>query len=98
MARDYCQRLRARLGKNLVSVILYGSRARGDARDGSDFDLIVCVRERTKQAREIVLDVDVEMMNEHDELFVGTLYSEAEWARTRKFPFGRNVDREGLAL
>lgn len=98
LAREYCQRLKGRLGDNLVSVTLYGSRARGDAREGSDFDLIVCVRERTKPVREMVLDVDVEMMNDYDELFVGTVYDEAEWARTRKFPFGKNVDREGLAL
>ncbi len=98
LAREYCQRLKDRLGDNLVSVTLYGSRARGDAREGSDFDLIVCVRERTKQVREIVLDVDVEMMNEFDELFVGMVYDEAEWKRAERFPFGWNVKKEGLPL
>lgn len=33
--------LRQALGDGLISVILFGSRARGDARDGSDWDLLV---------------------------------------------------------
>jgi hypothetical protein len=98
LAREYSRRLRERLGGNLISVTLYGSRARGDARDGSDFDLIVRVRERTEEIRELALEVDVEMMNEFDELFVGVLYDEAEWARAERFPFGWNVRREGLPL
>ena len=98
LAREYARRLAARLGDNLVSVTLYGSRARGDAREGSDFDLIVQVRERSKETQEIVVDVDCGMMNDFDELFVGMVYDEQEWARTARFPFGWNVEREGLLL
>jgi hypothetical protein len=98
LAREYSRRLRERLGDNLVSVTLYGSRARGDAREGSDFDLIVRVRERTDEVRELALEVDVEMMNEFEELFVGVVYDEREWERAERFPFGWNVKREGLSL
>jgi hypothetical protein len=98
LAREYARRLKERLGDRLLSVTLYGSRARGDARDGSDFDLIVKVRERTEEVRELALEVDVEMMNEFDELFVGMVYDEAEWKRAERFPFGWNVKKEGLPL
>jgi predicted nucleotidyltransferase len=98
LAREYARRLKDRLGDRLVSVTLYGSRARGDAREGSDFDLIVEVRERTEEVRELVLELDVEMMNEFDELFVGMVYNEAEWERAERFPFGWNVAKEGLSL
>jgi predicted nucleotidyltransferase len=98
LAREYARRLRERLGENLVAVTLYGSRARGDAREGSDFDLVVRLRRRTKEAQDAIVELDVEMMNEHDELFVGMAYDEKEWERAGRFPFGWNVEREGLAL
>ncbi len=98
LAKEYARRLRDRLGKNLVSVTLFGSRARGDARDGSDFDLIVRVKRRSENVRDVITDVDVEMMNEYDELFVGMLYDEGEWQLESKMPLGWNVDEEGVAL
>jgi uncharacterized protein len=98
LAREYARRLRERLGDNLLSVTLYGSRARGDAREGSDFDLIVRVRQSTEAVRELVLDVDVEMMNEFEELFMGMIYDEQGWARESRMPLGWNVSREGVVL
>jgi len=47
------------LGKQLVSVVLYGSRARGDARPDSDFDLLIIAASLPdeKQRRELALDI-----------------------------------------
>lgn len=98
LAQEYARRLKERLGDKLVSVKLYGSRARGDARNGSDFDLIVEVRERTPEVQDTVLELDVEMMNQFDELFVGMVYSEAEWKQESGMPLGWNVSREGITL
>jgi predicted nucleotidyltransferase len=98
LAREYARRLRERLGENLVAVTLYGSRARGDAREGSDFDLVVRLRRRTKEAQDAIVELDVEMMNEHDELFVGMAYDEEEWERESRMPLGWNVQREGVSL
>ncbi|MGF1472623.1 MAG: nucleotidyltransferase domain-containing protein [Rubrobacteraceae bacterium] len=36
--------LREGLGEDLVSVVLFGSRARGDVREGSDWDFLVIAR------------------------------------------------------
>jgi predicted nucleotidyltransferase len=36
--------LEQRFGADLVSVVLFGSRARGDAKPGSDIDVLVVVR------------------------------------------------------
>ena len=38
------EKLRAALGENLMGVVLYGSHARGEAREDSDVDLLVIAR------------------------------------------------------
>jgi predicted nucleotidyltransferase len=42
--RRYIALLQRRWGPDLVSVVLFGSRARGEAKPGSDIDLLVIVR------------------------------------------------------
>jgi len=79
-------------------VVLFGSRARGDARDGSDFDVLVVVSERTREVREAVLDVAVEMMDSHEALFASLVYDEVEWTRARKFPLAWRIQEEGIEV
>ena len=45
------------LGKNLVSVVLYGSHARGDASAGSDVNLFIVVREHKPDALKPLLKI-----------------------------------------
>lgn len=42
--RRYVAALERRYGENLVSVVLFGSRARGDAKPESDIDVLIVVR------------------------------------------------------
>lgn len=98
LAQEYAILLREKLGERLNQVILFGSQARGDAREGSDFDFIVVVDNRTPEVRELVLDADVEMMNRYDTLFAALLYDEAEWEKAQGFPLAWNIEREGIRL
>ena len=79
---------------------LFGSRARGDARIDSDWDVLVlldkdCITKEdcdniSYPIRELGWDIDA-MINP-------ILYTEKEW-RARNFtPFYKNVTKEGIAL
>ncbi|GIW42011.1 MAG: DNA polymerase [Candidatus Binatia bacterium] len=45
LARRYAKLLESTLGDRLVSVVLFGSVARGDARENSDIDLLIVARD-----------------------------------------------------
>ena len=44
--KTFVEGVRQSLGENLVRIILFGSKARGKSKRGSDIDLLVIVRER----------------------------------------------------
>ena len=98
IAKEYTTVLRQKLGERLKKVILYGSQARGDAGEGSDYDVLVLVDERTPVIREAVIDAGVEMMNKHNTLFAATIYDEHEWEQAQGFPLAWNIRQEGIAI
>jgi len=98
VVNEYATLLRRGLGEQLKEVILFGSQARGDAWEGSDYDVVVVVDKRTPEIREAVLDAEVEMMNRHDTLFASLIYGQEEWEDTQRFPLGWNIKREGIVV
>ena len=52
--------LDALYGDRIERVVLYGSRARGDAREDSDYDVAVFLHELTERWREVHRIVEVE--------------------------------------
>ena len=98
LAEKYASLLRQKLGNRIKQIILFGSRARGDATDDSDYDFVVVVDNRTSTLREQVLDVDVEMMDCYDVLVAPVIYDEVEWKRAQMFPFAWNINQEGIAV
>jgi predicted nucleotidyltransferase len=98
VARAFAQRLRHRLGGRIREVRLFGSRARGDARESSDYDMLVVVDQRTPEIRSEILDIEVDLLDEYDVLVTSVLRSEAEWRAGEIYSFARNIAREGIAL
>ena len=84
-----------------ADVILYGSRARGDADEYSDYDILILINGST----DIALDkrfVEQIFPIEVDSGAVLTLmsYSRQQWDTPlyRAMPFHENIDRDGVVL
>jgi predicted nucleotidyltransferase len=98
IAAEYAAEVRHRLGHHAKRIVMFGSRARGDAREESDFDFIVIVDGAVRTCREQVLDAGVTLMDRRDALCAATVYDDAQWEKVRETPLGWNVEREGVAL
>ena len=84
-----------------AKIYLYGSRARGDARPDSDWDLLILLNrdsithEQVETIRYPLYDVELEA----GEVFSAIFYPEKEWNKKHSVtPFYENVMREGKLL
>jgi len=98
----------ASLIKNQISrknpdadVILFGSRARGQATDESDWDILILLninkvdKVLEKEYREELFDVELEI-GEPISTFV---YSKSDWeSKFRVTPLYKNIKKEGILL
>lgn len=96
------RRLPAEIRGRLASLILYGSRARGEAPEDSDLDLVALVDEKTPEIEAQMEEVAYRVMWDHDFKPIISLkvISEGRFrqAAAKGFSFYRNVAREGIEL
>jgi predicted nucleotidyltransferase len=98
VALEFARLVRSRLGERVRKIILFGSRARGEARPHSDYDVVVVVDRRTPEAREAILEIEVGLMDRHGSLVACLLRDERQWEASQRQPIGVNVAREGVPL
>lgn len=91
--------LRKLYGENLSRVILYGSKARGDATDASDIDILVVLKKYEKWDKEFekVFEIKYPICFENDLLITTVITTEDEYLN-RKTPLLLNVRREGIEI
>ena len=98
IARRFAVRLKAELGPSLSRVVLYGSVARGEDSAGSDIDLLVEVRRRSRLVEDSVSDAVTEFAAKEGELVVPILLTTAETRKRLPPSFLARVRTEGKVL
>jgi uncharacterized protein len=83
-----------------AEIILYGSRARGDAHEESDWDLLVLVQHEVSRAEMTALQRKIHRDVEYDaEVALSPIVRyKDEWSRMKILPFYQNVMSEGIML
>ena len=84
----------------MVSIILYGSVARGDNTDESDVDIaIILNNDLTIESKEELSDVIVEMDLKYNRVYSVVDINKDDYDEWKRYiPFYSNVDREGIVL
>jgi predicted nucleotidyltransferase len=84
-----------------ADIILYGSRARGDAQEYSDYDILVLVNEPVGVAlKDRILSSIYPLELETGAMLTLVTYNRRQWESFpyREMPFHQNVERDGVAL
>lgn len=92
------QALDAMYGNRLDRVVLFGSRARGDARPDSDYDVAVFLRDMPDRFKELyrLADLSTDIIHATGEFVHAMAYRAG--AYDERTPLMREIRREGIAL
>jgi predicted nucleotidyltransferase len=86
-------------GPRVERIVLYGSRARGDARPDSDYDIAVFLKDLTSRWREglKIADVELAILDDMDAIVHTMLYPAGRW-RDPASPLMSQIRKDGQDL
>ena len=98
--QSFVEELRNKIGDEIINIVLFGSRARGDFNRESDIDIFVLVREKTQDMRDKVGDITADFIFDYDFPLSPVLYDLEEYDQNKKLGsfFFENVEKEGVSL
>jgi predicted nucleotidyltransferase len=97
---EYVARIRDLFPGRILSVTLFGSRARGDADPESDVDLLLIVDAESRPFRSQLWQIASDISLEHNLVISVRVFAQDRWAETRRLrlPLYRAVAAEGIPL
>jgi len=97
---EFKRRVEGQFPGELVNMLVFGSKARGDATEESDIDVIVISRSDDKKLAKDIRYTGYDLEIEHGIILSIQVYSEKHINYLRNIPaqFIQNVDREAVAI
>jgi hypothetical protein len=88
------------LGNNLISLVLFGSRARGDYDDDSDIDIAVILKDLPRKLKNQILDKVAEIELKHLTPVSVVTFSREEFSQLKKRErrIAIDIETEGIPL
>ncbi|AIY90688.1 nucleotidyltransferase domain-containing protein [Geoglobus acetivorans] len=80
----------------IVKVVVFGSYARGEAKEDSDIDVLIVVKDR--ETEQEIIGMAVEVLLEHGEYISVRVLTEKEFELLKNTGFVRNVMKDGMVI
>ena len=92
--------IRSRFPDRILDVVLFGSRARGDAHVESDIDLLVLVDAEDREFRSELWRIASDVSLDYNVVISPRVFGQARWAETRRIgmPLYRAIVADGISL
>ena len=97
---EYRYALNERHAGVVVRMVIYGSKARGDARSDSDLDVLIVVRNDSGALKRTLRDIGYDLAATSWAAPSILAYTQDEWQHRKKkgFPFQQAVERDAVAV
>jgi predicted nucleotidyltransferase len=97
---DYITRIRGQFRKRVLAVMLFGSKARGDADPESDIDLLVLVDVESGNFRSQLWRIASDVSLQYDVVLSPRVFGQSRWDETRRIrlPLYRAIVADGVPL
>jgi predicted nucleotidyltransferase len=94
------QIIECRFPAEIVDVLVFGSKARGDATNESDIDVLVTTLSNNWKTGDAIRDIGYGIDDEIDYKLSIQVISKAhfDYLRQNNFQFARNIENEGIAV
>lgn len=102
IAKNFSKELKNKLGDELISVIFYGSRARGKTKKDSDLDLFLLMKKRPKinsRVGQLLIDTTSKYLDEENIYISAIPYGLHEYDKWKDYsPVLHWINKEGIKI
>ena len=97
---SFVKELKEKLGDEIVSIRLFGSKARGDFHEESDIDIFILLKEKKKPVIEELDEIAANYVLHYDLPLSPVVYDIFEYKQNKELGsfFFENVEGEGILL
>jgi predicted nucleotidyltransferase len=97
---DFLARILSTYGGQIQRVMLFGSKARGEATADSDIDVLLIVADETWQFRDEICNISADVSLKYDVLLDARVIGATRWQYMSEIQAGlyQNISREAIRL
>ena len=96
--REFVKVALEKYGEKIESIILFGSVARGEAKEDSDIDILIVTKNEDFRLRRALIGIAFDIQLQTEENISVKALSKNEFEGRRNFSFLRNVISEGVKV